>query len=97
MSRAYTIEEVREMFLDNVRELVSYWNTVEERNCEEKLSGLAFSILNIFDGTTIGLPAMDILLAPHPDDKAFLQASDENWFEPGMIVNDCYLHELFHK
>ena len=63
----------------------------------EKCNGLAFSILNIFDGTSIELPAMDIVLRPHEDDKEYLRGEGMDWFEDGMVINDCYLHELFYK
>lgn len=91
--RAYTPEEVRETFLGHVRHLVSYW-TQEARapSAREKLEGLAFGIMNIFDGTT-GLPAFDIVVRPHPDDKAYHIENRENWYEPGMVINDCHLHE----
>ena len=48
MSKPYTEEEVREMFLDHIRYLCSYWARVERDSEKEMLEGLAFSILNIF-------------------------------------------------
>ena len=96
MSRAYTEDEVREQFLAHIRHLARYWATIPDRQTPlERCEGLAFSILNIFDGTT-DLPAFDIVLSPHPDDKAFHQSEGKNWYEPGMMINDCMLHELFY-
>ena len=96
MSRAYTAEEVREQLLDHIRNLARFWATTENRQTTlERCEGLAFSILNIFDGTT-EFPALDIVLAPHPDDTEFHQSEGENWYEPGMMINDCMLHELFY-
>jgi len=96
MSRAYTEEEVRDEFLAHIRYLARYWATTPDRQTPlERCQGLAFSILNIFDGTS-GLPAFDIVLSPHPDDKAFHQSEGENWYDPGMMINDCMLHELFY-
>ena len=97
MSRAYTPEEVREMFLGQVKMLARYWSTAERETDLEKLEGLAFSLLNLFDGTSAALPAMDIVLRPHPEDKAFRESEGDNYFEDGQVINDCYLHELFHK
>lgn len=97
MSRAYTPEEVREMFLGQVKMLARYWSTVERETDLEKLEGLAFSLLNLFDGTSAALPAMDIVLRPYPEDKAFHESEGDNYFEDGQVINDCYLHELFHK
>jgi hypothetical protein len=94
---AYTAEELREGFLEHIRNLVGYWERESRAPTpREKLEGLAFSMLNIFDGTT-ALPAFDIVAAPHPDDKQYHIDNDENWIEPGTIINDCMLHELFHK
>jgi hypothetical protein len=95
--RAKTVEEVREEFLDNIREVARYWAKLPDRTAQERCDGLAFSILNIFDGTTMSLPAMDISLAPHEDDKAFNQNEGENCFEPGMVINDCMLHEMYYR
>lgn len=97
MSRAYTAEELRERFLDHVRHQIAYWEREGRApTAREKLEGLAFSIMNIFDGTT-GLPAFDITAAPHPDDKQFNIDNGENWIEPGTVINDCMLHELLFE
>ena len=97
MSRAYTADELREGFLDHVRHLVAYWECEGRApTAREKLEGLAFSVMNIFDGTT-GLPAFDIVAAPHPDDKPFQLDNGENWIERGTVINDCMLHELLYQ
>lgn len=99
MSRTITKEEAREMVLDHIRALVTYWDTESRATTShEKLEGLAFSILNIFDGTAATLPAFDIAVRPHPDDKAYHEADGSNYFEDGMVINDdCHLHELLHR
>lgn len=96
-ARAKTVAEVRQEFLEHIRGLSEYWATLPDKTPQERCDGLAFSILNIFDGTTIELPAMDIHLAPHPDDKEFNRENGSNWYEPGMIINDCMLHELWGR
>lgn len=96
MSRAYTEEEVQEKFLNHIRLLVEYWSGIEDYSKRQVLDGLAFSILNIFDGTTLELPALDISCSPHPEDKEYHQKEGENWYEPGMIINDCMLHEMWY-
>jgi len=95
--RAKTAEEVRTEFLKKVQSLAQYWGNVEGKTDVEKCEGLAFSILNIFDGTSADLPAMDISLAPHESDKDYCIDNGENWYEPGMIINNCTLHESFYK
>jgi hypothetical protein len=97
MSRAYTAEEARKILLDQMRDYAQYWSTVTDRSVEEKMSGLCFSILNIFDGTTLILPGMDIVLRPHPDDKQYHIEEDSDYFEEGMIINDCVLHDQWYK
>lgn len=95
MSKPYTEEEVREMFLDHIRHLCRYWARAERDSKKEMLEGLAFSILNIFDGTS-GLPAFDIVVRPHPDDKAYNESCDEDYFVDGQVINECHLHEMFY-
>lgn len=95
--RAHTPEEVRAQLLSQVRGMAKFWAELPGKTSQERCDGLAFSLLNIFDGTHTGLPAMDISLAPHPDDKAYCQRTGENWFEPGQVINDCYLHEEYYR
>lgn len=96
MSRPKTPEEIREEFLDMIRAYVRYWDEAPKETCREKLDGLAFSILNIFDGTTIGLPAFDIVCNPHPEDEEYHKAVGEDWYTAAKI-NDCCLHEFYYK
>lgn len=92
--RAYTAEEAREQFMDQVRHLVRHWERESRApTAKEKLEGLAFSIMNIFDGTS-GLPAFDIVCAPHPDDKQYHIDEGSKYFMPGMVINECHLHEM---
>lgn len=96
MSRAKTAEEVREELLDQIRHLAKLWANHEPNDSLAACNGMAFSILNIFDGTS-GLPAFDILVSPHPDDKQYAIDHGDDWYEPGMMVNDCYLHDMYYK
>ena len=97
--RAYTKEEVRDMFMDKVRSTAQYWATIPEGGTiQERCEGTAFSILNIFDGTTMDLPGFDIVARPHPEDKQYCIDEGENYFEDGTVINDdCMLHELFYS
>ncbi len=97
MSTAYTVEEARENFLNNLKAICRYWSQVEGRTELEKCEGVAFSILNIFDGTSAALPMMDIVLRPHPEDKDFNISNGEKYYEDGQVINDCYLHSLFNR
>ena len=98
MSRAYTAKEMRERFLEQARILAGYWAGLRDKTPQEVADGVAFSILNVIDGTSAGLPAMDLVLSPHPDDKAYHEAEGENWPEPGQVINaGCLLHELYYQ
>lgn len=95
--RAYTEEEVRKQFINHLNDLIDYWSSNQYKTEKEKMQGLVFSILNIFDGNTCGLPAIDLVLSPHVSDKEYHIQNDENWYEKGMVINNCPLHELFYK
>lgn len=49
-------------FLDKVRNLSEYWANVPDKSKQDALDGLAFSILNLFDGTSLGCPALKIVV-----------------------------------
>jgi hypothetical protein len=99
MSRAKTADEVREEFLATCRELADYWagNLAGEHTCHERLTGFLHSMLCIFDGVSGDLPAFDIQVSPHPDDAEFRRSQGEDWYEPGMVINDYMLHELLYR
>lgn len=95
--REYTSDECREMFLDQIRAYVHYWATTELHPASEaenrseihrRLDGLAFSILNILDGTSAGLPSFVVAPSPHPDDKEFHKNEGENWWPRNHKVED---------
>lgn len=95
--RAYTAEEARGRVLDHIRALRDYWaNETRVASEKDRLDGLCFSILVMFDGCAGGLPAMDIHLAPHPSDANYQRRQGENWFEPGMMINDCQMHDEWY-
>lgn len=97
MSKAYTVEEVREKFLNYLHALVDYWDKVNSRNSKEKMEGLIHSILVTFDGHQMEFPALDIVLRPHPDDKDYCISIHEQWFEDGMCINDdVNLHYMWY-
>ena len=85
------------MFLDQLRATKEYWLKAPRQTESERMDGLIFYILVMFDGGTLGMPAMDIRLAPHPDDKAYHIAQGERWFKPKQLINDCQLHELWYQ
>jgi hypothetical protein len=97
MSKAKSEQEVRDELFRKLNDIAVYWANLRGKSDLEKCRGVVFSILNIFDGTSIGLPAMDIRLSPHPDDKQYHIDLDEDYYEEGVLINDCYLHHLWQK
>lgn len=102
--RAYTAEEVRDMLLEHFRHLAKYWAELPDvdkatgttKTVLDRCDGVVFSILAALDGSGMALPAIDLKLAPHPDDKEFLRGEGSNWFEPGMEISFA-LHEHYYK
>lgn len=92
---AKTVESVRQEVMDYVKALVKYWSEQNDKTNLERCEGLAFSILVMIDGGTFPLPAMDLVLRPHFDDKQFCIETFKDWYEDGMVINDdCQLHDL---
>ena len=102
MTKPYTEDEVRDMFLRYIHALINYWDSIDECPCLHQLRGLAFSILVTLDGESAALPAFKVIPCPHPDDKAYHQSRGEKWFpvEEGpdceTNISGC-LHERFHS
>jgi hypothetical protein len=98
--RALTAEEVRKKLYEQMRSYAHYWahpSAGRDLTVEQKMESLCFSILGIFDGIVPGLPAMDLVLMPHSNDKAFRLKQGENWFEPGMKLNvNLMMHDEFY-
>ena len=95
--RAYTDEEVRAKFLRTLKEMALEWEMFPDKTVRERLEGLIFSILCVFDGVHMCLPAFDIVARPHKDDEAYHKGNGESWIPNGLVINDCSLHELFSQ
>jgi hypothetical protein len=99
MTEPYTKEEMRQMFIDQCKATASFWSRVEDNTPREMCDGVVFSILNIIDGCSGGFPAaINLVMEPHPEDKEYCISNDENWVEPGQVINDdAMLHEMYCK
>jgi len=97
--RAYTEEEARQLFLEQVYEIKEFWeNESRQPKLKDKMEGCVFSILALIDGSNIGIPAMTLAMNPHPEDKAYHQEQGENWFEEGQeITGNVELHDEWQK
>lgn len=95
-----TAEECRAEFFAHIKEMVHYWagsnSGPPDRPIEERLSGLAFSILVLLDGGT-HIPAFSVVTRPHPDDKAYCRKNGENWWPDGLDIGaGVELHHEFY-
>jgi hypothetical protein len=92
---ALSVEQARNIFLATLAASRDYWIDLPDVSVGAKLDGLCFQILCMFDGRTLGMPAMDIVLRSHEDDKADSTAAGETYFEDGTVINDCELAPLW--
>ena len=106
MSRAWTEEEIREQFLDHVRNTIDYWKTVDldlkvfpnEDELTRRMNGLAFSILTALDGEAMAVPGFKVIPNSHPDDKQYYIDNGENWYPDDIDIGGCLHEELdIHK
>ena len=94
--RAYTKDEVKQIFLENILLNIRYWDNIAGITKMDAIEGALFSTLTLLDGCSISLPAFDLVVRPHPDDKDYHIENNENYYEEGMVINDeCQLHEEF--
>ena len=105
MIRELSEEQVRERFLDNVRDIVDYWSSdkiVCSRSIHERLSGVAFSILSSIDCCSFNIPGFILAPYPHEDDRQFHISRFENYYPDNNDSNikcdigGC-LHEQFYN
>jgi hypothetical protein len=97
MSNEITKAQAQERFLSLVRGVAQTWAGLEVSSELERCNGVVLSILNIIDGTTGVFPALDLVVRPHPTDKAHRIGNGQNYYPDGLAINDDrVLHELFH-
>lgn len=82
--------------------LCKYWSSPSVAHAghsteQSRMEGLCHSIQAYLDGRTLSSCAIDLVLAPHPNDKEYCINQGENWFEPGMIINEVSLTETFYQ
>jgi len=90
------------MLLDHVWGMIDYWDKLEPmpagaeepRTQKDRMSGLAFSILSMLDGSSMDIPAFLVTPMPHESDKEYHQEEGTNWF-PEDQPDLGMLHEHF--
>jgi hypothetical protein len=95
--RAYTVDEIRDQLIDHIWSAIQLWaSSPTAGSIEERLSGLAHSILAILDGCSGDVPAFKLEVDPHPDDEEFLREEGSNWYPTGAVIEDM-LHEHLYR
>ena len=102
MSKEKTIREVRGEFISHIKHLTKYWNEVKNKDCKEKLDGLAFSILAMLDGSSADICGFVVAPCPHEDDKQYNIDNGNDYYpenDSAMINCDIAgsLHDEFYK
>lgn len=98
MSRPYTEEEVREQFLDHIKNMINYWeNEDRAKTSREKLEGLAFSFLTMLDGCAGDMPAFEVKAIGSEENIAYFKENNENYYPINGDDIAGSLHEHFHK
>ena len=93
--------EVREEFVHHVKNLVDYWDKCE--TTQDRLGGLAFSILSTIDGCSMAIPGFILAPLPHPEDKQYhLECGDKYCYAENHnsnVVCDIAgsLHDTFSR
>jgi len=99
MSRAKTKRECRQEIYDGMKNLCHYWSSQKQTTERERMESLCFSILVMIDGSSGQLPIpLTLSIDTCPDIKSDVIKECEDWFEPGMAINDdCQMHDEFYK
>lgn len=99
MSKPISKEEAREKFIKQARSIAKYWANESRAEIElDRCMGVVHSMLCMIDGVGMVMPAMDLVVRPHEDDKAFHIENNEDWFEDGTVINDdVLLHEIMYS
>ena len=94
--RAKTADECRDEFLGFLSVMVEHClNEKRAPTARDKLNLLVFSILNVFDGTSGGCMAFDLVSSAHPDDEQFHKDEGKNWTPIGVNIANGALHDLW--
>lgn len=109
MSRAHTVEEMREMFIRHLAGIADYWaktdlsrpefqDSIQKAGGETqwRMHGMLHSFLVLFDGGSGMMPAFNITPDPHPSDEDFHREEGSNWWV-SEVINDCQLHDLYNQ
>lgn len=98
-AKEITVEEARHLFLTHVAVLVDYWEKESRvKTSQEKLEGLAFSLLTMLDGGSAGLPGYQIIPRSYQQDVEYAKEQGYDYYPENIdITQDQALHEEIYK
>lgn len=79
-----TVEQVRDEFVTNVKNMVDYWAKVDVDTTKERLEGVAFSIMSALDGCAMALPPFIVSPLAFEEEKKEAIDNDDDYYP----VND---------
>jgi len=94
--RPYTTEEAVNNLMEGVVHNVRYWQT--QPNCgtmEDRVEGVAFSILSMLDGSQIDIPPFSLMPDVDEDYVDDCIENGDNYYNPDTVISTM-LHERFH-
>ncbi|BAW19157.1 hypothetical protein [Ralstonia phage RP31] len=99
--KPYTKDAIRTVVLSHVKHLCHYWANQPGHDRVDALSGLAFSILSMLDGSAVYIPGFKIIpMVAETKDFSEIEWCRENghhWTHPfGEMDIGGSLHEFFH-
>lgn len=96
--RELTEDEVRNEFIEHVHGVVEYYKR-SDNDIDSKLEGVAFSILVLLDGGTLGLPKFIVAPDPCPEDKDFYINEEMCNYYPENYMNtiNCDISGSLHE
>jgi hypothetical protein len=99
---AYTTDEIRQNFLREIRRKVKYWAAVDDKNTNERLDGLAFSILSMLDGGVDNIPPFIVTPISSEEKRIDAIQNGQKYYvgtNSNMVTNDIagILHEQYYN
>lgn len=93
--RPYTPEEITHQLVTQFKGIADYWANQHPDNAREATQGTVFSICSALDGSSMALPAFNLVPAPCPEDKDYHISEGQNYYVP-CLVNERGLHDWVH-
>jgi len=102
MARERTTDEIKEDLLEYIVALINEWTTFPNRTIEERLTGLAYSILSTLDGESLSFPKFIVAPDPNREDKQYHINRNKDYYPENFDSNvKCdisgSLHENLHS